>query len=226
MDITNRNKLNVQSRWRKIQQVEKQYIERNAHKYPYLKARIFGYLAGDGNIYIGKTKSNQHHSARFFPDHYSLLEPFCKAFELVYGRVPLVYKSQNFYRVTIDSKIIVQDIINQANFGVKNWKVPFNLLIDKLSKQEWLRAFFDCEAYVCKNHIKVQTINKEGILEVKSLLEEFDVSSRYYAYTPKNEKWGVNHILFIVKEDMKHYLDNVGFNHSLKQDKLKKSQNF
>jgi|SRR3989344_4614321 len=226
MDIAERNELNVESRWRKIQKAEKQHIERNVNKNAHLKARIFGYLAGDGNIYVGRTKSNKHHSARFFPDHHSLLEPFCKAFEIVYGKAPLVYKLPNFYCVTIDSKVIIQDIIKQADFGVTRWRVPFNILVNRIAKKEWLRAFFDCEAYVCRNHIKIQTVNKAGMLEVKSLLEEFDIPSRYYVYTPKNEKWKVNHMLFLVKEARKNYLDNIGFNHSIKQSKLKKSQNF
>ena len=226
MDISKRNKLNIESRWRKIQNKEKRYIERNAERYPYLKARIFGYLAGDGNIYEGKTKTNRHNSARFFPDHPSLLKPFCNAFKLVYRKRPLVYKKTNFYCVTVDSKIIIQDIIIQARFSVKRWRVPFNLLIDDFAKKEWLRAFFDCEAYICKDHIKIQTVNKQGMLEIKSLLEEFGVQSNYHTYTPKNERWYVNHILFIFKEGRQKYLETIGFNHALKQDMLKNQKPF
>ena len=120
--------------------------------------------------------------------------------------------------------------IESTGGKLKTYNININIIginkSNRIAKKEWLRAFFDCEAYVCRNHIKIQTVNKAGMLEVKSLLEEFDIPSRYYVYTPKNEKWKVNHMLFLVKEARKNYLDNIGFNHSIKQSKLKKSQNF
>ncbi len=221
MDIKTRNKLNVISRWKKLQYNEQEYIECTGKHYQHLKARILGYLAGDGNIYIGKTSKNRHHSIRFFPDHSSLLKPYCEAFSKVYNKTPIIKPLSNKYCVTVDSKIVVLNMTSSASFGLFNWEVPIIFLKDKRSKKEWLRAFFDAEAYVGKNHIKIQTVNEKGMGQMKRLLEEFGIESKKYVYIPKNIKWSPNHIIFINKKSSRYkYFKEIGFSHILKQKKL------
>ncbi len=224
MKFSKRNKLNVESRWRKIQEKEKKYIQYNKNKYLHLKARLFGYLAGDGNILIGNRISNFHHTVRFYPDHKSMIKPFCEAFVKVYNKLPKIKKLNTHYFLSVDSKVIVRDIIDNAKFGILNWEVPFNILINKNNKKEWLRAFFDCESYVGKEHIKIQCVNKKGIKQIKQLLSEFSIKSNMYSYIPKNKNWNINYILIIGKKEMrKKYLNTIGFNHQLKLAKLKKT---
>ncbi len=150
LNISKRNKLNAESRWKKIQYQEEQYIKNNKNKFLNLKSRLFGYLAGDGNILIGNGISNFHHTVRFFPDHESMIQPFCKAFDKIYNKIPKVKKLQNHYLLSVDSKIVVKDIINSAKFGVLNWKVPHGLLYNKENKKEWLRAFLIVKAMLVK----------------------------------------------------------------------------
>jgi hypothetical protein len=224
MKFSKRNKLNVESRWRKIQEKDKKYIQYNKNRYLHLKARLFGYLAGDGNILIGNRINNFHHTVRFYPDHKSMVEAFCEAFIKVYGKTPAIKKLHNHYFVYMDSKIIVQDIMLSAKFGTSNWQVPYKILYNKECKKEWLRAFFDCEAYVGKDRIKIQCINKLGMKQVRRLLNEFNIVLNSYIYTPKNKNWNTNYILVIYNKEMrKKYLDLIGFNHALKLTKLKES---
>ena len=224
MKFSQINKLKAISRWRKIQEKEKKYIQDNKNEYLYLKARLFGYLAGDGNILIGNKISNFHHTMRFYPDHKSMIRPFCEAFYKVYGKIPKLKKLYNYYFLYVDSKVIVLDITNSAEFGVLNWKVPYKILNNKKSKREWLRAFFDCEAYVGKNGIRIQCVNRLGIQQIKGLLNEFGIASNLYTYSPKNKNWNTNHILVIGKSGMrKKYLNAIGFNHVSKLANLKES---
>ncbi|MBI2141599.1 hypothetical protein HYU16_04205 [Candidatus Woesearchaeota archaeon] len=227
MNIATRNKLNIISRWKKIQEKEKHYIEQVGTQHIHLKARILGYLAGDGNIYIGKTIHNRHYSIRFFPDHSSLLEPFCEAFVKVYNKAPIIKQLKNKYCVTVDSKTVLFNIISSARFGVVKWEVPFAFLSNEQSKIEWLRAFFDAEGYVGKDHIKIQTVNKKGMNQVMELLEHFGIQTNMYEYKPKNSRWRTNHILIIhTKVSRIRFLEKIGFNHSQKKQKLEQTLNF
>jgi intein/homing endonuclease len=224
MGIVTRNRLNIASRWRKVQEEEKRYIQENEEKYHILKARILGFLAGDGNIYNGNGTTNRHHYVRFYPDHESLVNAFCDAFFKTYNKKPIIKKLKNVYCLTVDSKTVVGDICKSALFGLKRWRVPFKSIPDKDSKREWLRAFFDCESYVGKNHIKIQTVNEAGMKDVMSLLSEFEITSNMYHYTPKNPNYSKVHIIRISKKNsLTRYLEQVGFNHTQKLQKLKET---
>ena len=53
-----------------------------------LKARICGYLAGDGSVIIRKDNGNNlHHIIKFSPDHESLIKPFVQAFKILYKKI-------------------------------------------------------------------------------------------------------------------------------------------
>ncbi len=224
MNLSKINKLKAKARWRKIQEKEKKCIQNNKNKYLHLKARLLGYLAGDGNILIGNKISNFHHTIRFYPDHKSMIIPFCEAFSKVYGKTPKVKKLHNYYFVHIDSKVIVRDIINSAKLGVLNWEIPYKILDNKNCRKEWVKAFFDCEAYVSKRYIRIQCVNRTGIKQVKKMLDKFGILSNTYSYTPKNRNWNTNHILVIGDKKMrKKYLNIIGFNHELKLAKLRES---
>ena len=207
------------SRWTKVQEEEKRIIESNKRNLHY-KSRLFGFLAGDGNVFIGKTKSNCHHTIRFFPDHDSLIGPFCESLYKVYGKIPSIKKLHNMYWIVLDSKIVVQDIIKSASFGVKNWRMPYELFADRLCEAEWLRAFFDCEAYVSDSSIRIQTVNEAGTFQIKESLRKFGIESKQYLYHPKNKNWSNCHILVINNKNKTKYLSEIGFNHSVKLNKL------
>ena len=76
MSIQERNKKVAISRWKKHHENEKKNIKDIKH----LKARILGYLAGDGNISVRNINGKElHHTIKFFPNHLSLIVPFNEA---------------------------------------------------------------------------------------------------------------------------------------------------
>ena len=221
MSIRERNLQNILSRWKRQHENEFQWII--SHRETDLfKARICGYLAGDGTVSIRKERNTNtiHHEIRFFPDHESLIEPYISAFRKAYNKEPKVKKRNNFYEIRINSKIVARDLLSICSFGTQNWTIPnFTNLKCKI---EWLRALFDSDAYVGKDYIRIKMINKNGIESIKKLLNEFDIeTSKIYSYKPPNKKWSINYILDIRKRGLiKRFSKNIGFNHVLKREKL------
>ena len=221
MNVAERNRINALSRWEKQHKTELNWI-REHNNNNFLKARICGYLAGDGNISIRAEKISKklHHEIRFFPDHKSLIRPYITAFKRTYNKVPKVRKKNRHYEIRINSKIIANDLLELCSFGLRNWAIPN--FIDSKSKTEWLRAMYDSDSYVGNKYIRLKTINKKGLESVKNLLNEFDIeTSKIYSYIPKNKKWNINYILDIRKIDsIKKFYKIIGFSHKLKSEKL------
>jgi len=221
MNPRERNIKNILSRWKKQHESELHWIK--SHKNTdFLKARLCGYLAGDGNVSIRKEKSSNkiHHEIRFFPDHSSLIKPYLIAFKKVYNKTPNVVKKNNHYVIRINSKIVTHDLLSICSFGLKSWTIPkFN---NKKCKIEWLRAMFDSDSYVGKRYIRLKTVNKRGLGLVKKLLDEFSIETgKIYQYKPKNERWTINYILDIRKmKSLMRFSKIIGFNHKLKEEKL------
>ena len=211
------------SRWHKIQARERIDIKKATQKYPELKARILGFLAGDGSVQVRTDKARTtHHDIVFYPDHESLVLIFIDAFARIYGKDPTVRKCKGFFSVRVSSKSACADLRESADFGVLNWNVPVNFLISSEFELEWLKAYFDCEGYVGKKNIQLQTVNKKGLLNVQQLLLKHDIDSRIYEYKRQNPKWNINYLLFINKKSaIKTFFKKVCFNHSVKARKLK-----
>ena len=140
----------------------------------------------------------------------------------IYNKKSKVKKLKNYFFLLVDSKVVVLDLLKYAEFSTLNWNVPNFVTYNKRNKREWLRAFFDCESYISKYNIKLHSVNKEGLKKIKQMLSEFGVYSKMYKYEPKNKNWNTNYILLVAKkENMKKYLKEVGFNHTIKLKKLK-----
>lgn len=222
MDLKERNLKNVLSRWKKQHKKELSWIKFHDNTDTF-KARICGYLAGDGSVSIRKEITGKvHNEIRFFPDHESLIGPYLEAFERTYNKIPRTIKKKNFYEIRINSKIIVYDLLKLCTFGLNSWSTP--IFINQKCKIEWLRSMFDSDAYVGKNGIRLKTVNKKGLESVKKLLHEFGIeTSIIYAYSSENKKWNTSYILDIRKiEPMKKFSQLIGFNHKLKQERLLK----
>lgn len=221
MNLREKNLKNILSRWKKQHANEIIWIK--SHKNTnFLKARICGYLAGDGSVSIREERSSGkvHHEIRFFPDHISLIKPYITAFKKAYNKTPKIFKKNNHYEIRINSKIVVQDLLSLCSFGSKSWTIP--KFINSKCKKEWLRSMFDSDSYVGKKYIRLKTVNKKGLESVKKLLNEFNIETgEIYDYKPKNKRWNVNYILDIRKlESLKKFSQIIGFNHKLKEKRL------
>lgn len=220
MNLRERNLKNVISRWKKQHEKELSWIKSHDNT-DIFRARICGYLAGDGSVSIRKEINGKaHNEIRFFPDHESLIRPYLDAFERAYNKTPKILKKKNFYEIRINSKIVVYDLLKLCTFGLTSWTIPnFDSLKCKI---EWLRSMFDSDAYVGKNGVRLKTVNKRGLESVKELLHELNIeTSIIYAYSSKNKKWSTNYILDIRKiVSLKKFLQIIGFNHKLKEERL------
>ena len=226
MNLSEKNRKNIISRWNKFHQKTIDFIEQNKHKNLHLLARICGYLAGDGNILVSNGKTCFHNTIRFFPDCVSLIDSFSEALLLVYDKAPKIKKYENYYFITLDSKPVVEDLISYGKFGTLDWEIPSFVLEKDEFKIEWIKAFFDCEAHVTEKQIMVKSVNSFGLARISDTLNGFGISNRIYAYQPKNPNWNKVHCLVIYRKGARHkYFNVIGFNHTKKLKKLGKSLN-
>ncbi len=218
MGIRQRNRKCALSRWKKVRQRELGGITPDKR----LLARICGFLAGDGSVQVRKeSNGKEHHSIEFFPDDASLIEPFTGAFEAVFHKTPRIFKSHNHYRLRIFSKSAVTYLREIGTFGVACCLPPASILTSEESAIEWLRAYFDSEAYVGTSCIRVQSVNKEGLALVGRMLGRMGITINEFEYVPKNESWSRVYILVISKKsDRLKFLNKIGFNHKRKRVKL------
>ncbi len=207
-------------RWKKKFASTIDHINKNHENLLKEKARLIGFIMGDGCI--SPINKQSHHDIRFYPDDVKVAEIFISDFEKLYLKKPVIKNLGRYFSVHVSSKPAWEDLIKRGKFDSLNWEFPDNLK-SKKEKIEWLKALFDCEAYVDikKKRISFQTISREGIDSIQNLLREFNINSKIYVYTRKNPKWNKNYLLFIMgKENVYNFSQQIGFNHSSKKEKL------
>lgn len=220
------SKLGVDARLKKQQKEEQDLhfrIENSKEQSALLLSRLCGFLIGDGSVFIRKSKKSdgKHYDIRFYPDDESVADLFMNTFYEVYHKKSRIKKEEKYFLIGVESKTACNHLLSIIPFASLSWKVPHALLINQECKKEFVRAFFDCEAYVGRRMIQVQSVNKEGLKQIMGLLKEFEIESKLYEYHRKNKNWNTNYILCIMKKDSRErYLNNIGFNHLSKQKKL------
>ncbi len=222
MDFYKLGKIGARAHWKKNHQPIREYINAKHNKLFKEKARMLGFLMGDGSV--SKLKypitTNQHYDISFYPDNLEVAKLFLEDFEKLYLKKPTLRKEEKYYIIRVSSKPAWEDLTKIANFSSLNWEFPQKLK-SKKEQVEWARAMFDCEACVSKRVIQFQSVSEKGISSIKSLLRSFGIDSKLYHYERKNKNWNTNHILVISKkENLIKYKNLIGFNHPVKQEKL------
>ncbi len=220
MGLNERNRKVALKRWRRILKSRTETIRKNTKDYPHLKARIIAYLMGDGAVCVRKEKNgDQHHSISFYPDDKHMLQAFLEAFKIIYSQQPRIRNHGKYFSVILESKPVTLDLLRHGSFRSLEWRIPD--FKEKKYKKEWLRAFYDCEGYIGPRIIAVQSVNKTGLKQVSDLLVEFGISCKMYSYERQQKTWNMNFLLYITKlEDRRRFLNEVGFNHRRKLQKL------
>lgn len=225
MDFSALGKIGANSRWDHVYEATEKHILKNHHKFKLEKARLIGYLMGDGSLTSKKYKEKAvRNNISFYPDDFKIAKIFIRDFQKLYLKKPSLRSLHNYYKVSAESRPAWDDLSQIGMFDSLNWEFP-STLISKEEKIEWLKALFDCEAYVDikKKRIVLQSVSINGINSIKLLLENFKIISKIYIYKRKNIKWNVNHLLFISrKENVNKYAKLINFNHSYKKEKLRK----
>jgi len=206
---------------------EKFFPKLTEHEIDIFKSRLCGFLAADGSVIIRKEAGTNrfHYDVQFYPDHYTLVKLYEEAFKAVYGKELNIKQKHNFFFVRASSKFAAQNLASLANFNSKNWTIP-KFLKTKELKKVWLKAYFDCDGYVCKNYVQVQSVNKTGLEKMKKVLYEFGIKSKIYSYRRQQTAWSTNYLLNIPrKNEMLKFMLEIGFDHPLKCAKLKEFTN-
>jgi len=224
MKINDINHERAIKRWNRVHSAEEQLIRRNKKGNEHLKARVHGYLCGDGSVSMRREKGRPgaiHADIRFYPDHESLIRPFTEAFCGIYVKKPTIRNLGKFYSLTITSMPAAKDLLADGSMTSLGWRVPDWVAKSKRNSKEWLRAFFDCEAYVGVRDVRVQSVNLAGLRQIACMLRRFGITSREYSYQRKQRGWNTNYHLVIAKhENRKAFLNLIGFNHVGKLRKL------
>ncbi len=223
MNFSERNKKVALARWKRIADLERARIP-TTNRALLLKATLCGFLAGDGSVKKRNDDDFFHYEIKFFPDDGLMLAAYLYAMQSIYSKKPSIRVEHNVFNVRFTSRVVYEDLTKYAEFGIHNWTVPNELFKVKGAKEAWLRAFFSAEAYVGPKQIKLQTVNKNGMLSVSNLLNDLGIAHKSYCYVPKKEEHSRVAIIMIMrKEARKLFLKRVGFWHKKKTNALKKS---
>ena len=225
MDFFKLGKIGAKAHWLQYHKPVRKHISKNYSLLKKEKARLIGFIMGDGSIDRLKypiNPANQHYDISFYPDSLEVAKIFIADFKKLYLKEPIIRQRNNYYSLRVSSKPACDDLRSFGEYTSLKWKFP-NKLKTKEEKIEWLKAIFDCESCVGKKNIQFQSVSKIGIESIKKLLEELGILSNIYKYARKNKRWNDNYILIISrKENIKRYAELIGFNHPVKQQKLTK----
>lgn len=182
---------------------------------------MHAYLCADGYVIKNpKTQKHKYYYIGLRNKNLVLLNDFQNKFEEEFNLKPII---TNDGRCKIQNKEIYYFLIRDFSYYSKDWKIP------KLSKQNlkyWLRAYFDCEAWIGfeerKNrHIGLDSINLNGLKQIKEALEKFGIFSRIKTKTNRN----IFRLLIYGKENLIRFQKEVGFLHPEKKIKLESAIN-
>ncbi len=132
-----------------------------------------------------------------------------------------------YFKVEICSKPAYNELIKMSTYGHMLWSIPKDLTSS--FRREWIRCFFDCEAYVNvgKKQIQVKSVNGQGLKDLKTLLEKENIFPKLYG--PYKQK-GVNHnpyffLIVLGKLNIFNFKNKIGFYHGSKVRALKELVN-
>lgn len=222
-DYRRLSQIGLKARWEKKYKQTKIHIEQN-HKHLLIeKARLMGFIMGDGSITSRECNfKTHHHDIRFYPDDKVLAELFINDFKKLYLKKPSIKEEANYYIIHVSSRPAWEDLQNIAHFSSLNWNIPKSFKT-KEESIEWVRSLFDCEGYVGKKVIQMQSVSKAGIYKIKNILNDWGISSSICVYKRKKNTHNINYILSITsKTNLFKFSKFVGFNHLRKRLKLAK----
>jgi intein-encoded DNA endonuclease-like protein len=188
------------------------------------KARLIARLKGDGCIFVA-AKTNYWIKLECRDEE--LKTQFASDIGYVYG-----LKTQRLMNtsgitgkpiemVYVRSKAAYDDLMKYGPYYSKDWRVPKIIFeSSRAIKKEFIRAFADDEGCVAPYRVSIFSINFEGLMQLKRLIEEFDIDCRIRG------RFGCKKNVFAViisrKENIVKFRDKIGFSLERKQVKLLK----
>lgn len=180
---------------------------------------IHGYLCADGYVVKNpETQKHKYYHIALRNTNIILLEDFQERFTRTFGIKPRMVEG----RCIAQSKDIFHKLTEEYSYYSYEWKLP------KLSKENlrfWLRAFFDCEAWVelqrAKNRaVRVDSVNNNGLRRISLALRRFGINS-----TVKKRKNNMVRLSICGLDDLEKFQKYIDFLHPDKKSKLRDATN-
>ncbi len=192
------------------------------------KVAIMAYLAGDGHISMKKEQFR--YEIRFFIDSILIANRIVALFNKEFGIQPKiryvvskVSGGKGYFKVEIKNKPACFHLMSLGSYTGLSWTIPKDVSNDLMA--EWIRGFFDCEAYVNMHNrqIQVKSINGNGLNDIRERLLLFGINSKVYG--PYDN--GLNHNPYFMLTiynlgDLKKYNNLIGFYHPDKKNNLRR----
>jgi len=184
-------------------------------------AAIHSYLCADG--YVIKNPENQKHKYYHIGlrnTSNALLLDFQTRFKKIFGIKPFICKDG---RCRIQNKEIYNFLTSKFSYYSYEWQMP------KLSKRNlsiWLRAFFDCEAWVFvkkgqDRRIGLDSVNKNGLFDIEKALLKFKITSVLNPVKNRN----IYRLYIYGRSNLENFSKKIGFLHPEKKTKLEEAIN-
>lgn len=177
------------------------------------EAEIIGIMLGDGHI----TKNQR--SMRLRVRELDFCQNFQKLIEKTY-KIKAPLDDKYYYNCWVHSTLLARRI---SNLTKNNKKIPnFIFNGNKKVKARFLRGFFDSEGSMDVIYNRRQIVltqnNKEMLLQIKSLLFDLGIQSKYV-----QKRVGSDKLIISLLENLKKYYQLIGFSIGYKQENLKQA---
>ncbi len=198
-------------------------------------ARLHAHISGDGYTTLCKIRRSakellEHPRKNLLRNRYTiryvncedaLVQGFVNDIKTLFNRkVVKLHKSE----YEIAGKWIYEIFTQSGSLKSNNWFIPAEIINGSNEmKKEWLKAFFDDESYVPKdrNRIELNTINKQGMEQVKSLLNDLGMACKLAGpYHNRNPNAQPFYRIRICGESVKKFAETIGFSHPKKVQRL------
>lgn len=184
-------------------------------------ASIHAYLCSDGYVIKNpKTQKHKYYYIGLRNTNKTLLKDFQTKFKEVFNIEPII---TNEGRCKAQNKAIYYFLTKDFSYYSYEWSLP------KLSKKNlkyWLRAFFDCEAWV-ENQPRISRLigldccNEQGLLSIQKALKRFNIDSQI----KKRKNRTIWRLTICGYENIKKFRKEINFLHPDKNLKLKNALN-
>ena len=188
-------------------------------------SRMYGYLAGDGNVTYNPP---ENYLVRFTNKDADLLDDFSICCENTFGK-PTIYPSEiragGLMCTRINGQAHIDFIAEHAPGLMEKFErkyTPTSIFHSSRNTSNYLRGLFDSEGSVDMRHqqISFASTSERLTLEVKALLLKYGILSQIQHKKPKGNKMTA-YVLRITDADSLHsFLKKIGFTSRRKYKKL------
>lgn len=193
--------------------------------------RIVAHICADGYLYSSvcrrcdsdlkshprKNPYRKVEGIRYVNNELVMVNQFISDVKRAFGRKTV--KVRNEYAVQASW---IYDLVKRLGGGKSHeWDIAEEILsASNEIKVEWLRAFFDDEAYVEISHSRIvlNCVNERGLRKIGKMLLGLGISSRFYGPYYKGEFYIFR--LVVSSADIERFSQIIGFTHPKKQESL------